>query len=85
MSNQTVHPVQVKRVVHEVPCVPTCVSLRAYDVYSAVHGAQEALITGNCRGGFSAGEIIAFLYARSFPQAEWRARVDEALMGMRGL
>jgi hypothetical protein len=26
-------------------------------------------------------ELIAFLYARSFPQAEWSSRVDEAFKG----
>jgi hypothetical protein len=28
------------------------------------------------------GELVAFLYARSFPEKEWRMRVDEALRGM---
>jgi hypothetical protein len=56
--------------------------MAAYEVYTHVCGSQEAMVTGNCRGGFSAGELIAFLYARSFPKAEWRARVDEALHGM---
>lgn len=58
------------------------VTLRAYEVYCAVWGPQPAMIDlagRNCRGGFSTGEIIAFLYARSFPKDEWRARVDEAL------
>lgn len=45
-------------------------------------GPQPAIVEGDCRGGFSSGEIIAFLYARSFPRAEWRARVDEALRGL---
>lgn len=62
---------------------PQTVTLRAYEVYCALHGPQEALVTGHCRGGFGANELIAYLYARSFPRVEWRARVDEALRGMR--
>jgi hypothetical protein len=58
------------------------VALRAYEVYAHVFGPQAALITGGCRGGFGCSELIAFLYARSFPQEEWRARVDEAFEGM---
>ena len=77
------HPVQTPR---EGPArAPTAVTLRAYEVYSHVHGPQEELITGSCRCGFSTGELIAFLYARSFPRAEWRARADEAFRGMTGL
>ena len=58
------------------------VHMLAYEVYCEVHGPQEALITGWCRGGFGVGELIAFLYARSFPKGEWRQRVEEALEGM---
>lgn len=61
---------------------PTVVTLRAYEVYSYVHGRQDAMVTGDCRGGFGVGELIAFLYARSFPKEEWANRVDEALTGM---
>lgn len=46
---------------------------------------QQALITGGCRGGFGTGELIAFLYARSFPEEEWGARVREAFHGMEHL
>jgi hypothetical protein len=63
--------------------VPKVVALRAYEVYSRVFSPQEALITGNCRGGFHYRELIAFLYARTFPESEWRARVDEALDGLK--
>jgi len=56
--------------------------MAAYEVYSAVYGPQEALIEGNCRGGFSAGELIAFLYAKAFPKDKWRQKVDEAFNGM---
>lgn len=61
---------------------PQVVTMAAYEVYKALHGEQEALVTGGCRGGFGTGELIAFLYARSFPRAEWRARADEAFRGM---
>lgn len=81
MAEVETHPVQT-RAVRDAAC-PTVVTLRAYEVYCHVHGPQEALVTGGCRGGFGAGELIAFLYAHSFPKAEWRARVDEALRGMR--
>lgn len=63
----------------------TAVTLRAYEVYCHMYGAQAALIEGTCRGGFSTGELIAFLYAHSFPMAEWRRRVDEAFKGMENL
>lgn len=63
--------------------VPKVVALRAYEVYSRVFSPQEALITGNCRGGFHSNELIAFLYARTFPEKEWKARVDEALEGLK--
>lgn len=63
--------------------MPTCVTLRAYEVYKELHGDQQAMITGDCRGGFGVGELIAFLYARTFPRAEWSKREDEALRGMR--
>ena len=80
MAEIEVHPVQT--VDYKGGKCPTAVTLRAYEVYAQVFGPQEALITGGCRGGFSTGELIAFLYARSFPQKEWTVRVDEALRGM---
>lgn len=58
------------------------VYLAAYEVYAAVFGEQPAMLENGCRGGFDAGELIAFLYARRFPKGEWRHRVDEALIGM---
>lgn len=79
-----VHPVQTHQQRGGAVC-PQVVTLRAYEVYKHVFGAQEALITGHCRGGFGTGELIAFLYAHSFPQSEWRTRVDEALHGARNL
>jgi hypothetical protein len=78
-----VHPVQNRRVTRERSVAPQVVTRKAYEVYSHVYGPQPALITGECRGGFGIGELIAFLYASSFPKAEWRARVDEALTGLK--
>lgn len=73
------HPVQTSA--HTL-CreLPEAVVLRAYEVYTALYGEQAAMIdvAKGCRGGFASGEIIAFLYAYSFPSAEWRQRVEEA-------
>lgn len=85
MSEVEVHPVQMPSAVsvrREGAKCPKVVTLAAYEVYSKVFSPQEALITGRCRGGFGAGELIALLYARSFPQNEWRERFGEALRGM---
>lgn len=76
------HPVQINRNGRYSGTAPQVVTLAAYEVYCAVYGSQEAMVTGECRGGFSSGELIAFLYARSFPKGEWRARVDEAFRGL---
>lgn len=80
-----VHPVQTEQPIDSDAKCPQVVTRRAYEVYCHIYGPQEALITGGCRGGFSAGELIAFLYARSFPQSEWRVRVHEAFRGMEQL
>ncbi len=74
-----VHPVQT--VDHKGGRVPQVVTMRAYEVYCHVFSSQEALITGGCRGGFGTGELIAFLYARSFPKEQWRSRFNEASRG----
>lgn len=79
-----VHPIQVPRgPLRGRACLRTEVTLRAYEVYRHLYGEQRELIEGGCRGGLGAGEVVAFLYARSFPQAEWRMRVDEAFRNMR--
>jgi len=65
--------------------VPKAVTMKAYEVYVELYGKQEALVIGWCRGGFSTGELIAFLYAGMFPREEWRRRVDEAFSGMTNL
>lgn len=80
MSEIKTHPVQTPD--HKGGKLPVVVTMRAYEVYCAVFGTQEAIVTDSCRGGFSTGEIIAFLYARTFPKSEWRDRIDEALTGM---
>lgn len=59
--------------------IPAPVHMRAYEVYKHCYGEQQALCEGWCRGGFSAGELIALLYAYPFPREEWRARVNEAI------
>lgn len=79
-----VHPVQ-KSSNHDQAVCPQVVTLAAYEVYVHCFGSQEAMVTGGCRGGFGASELVAFLYARSFPKDQWRMRVDEALIGMKNL
>ncbi len=59
--------------------IPVEVHMRAYEVYVELYGEQKALVTGECRGGFGTTELIAFLYARSFPKEEWRSRFEEAI------
>lgn len=78
MNATVFHPMQNQRVRGDIP---EAVALRAYEVYCHVYGAQPAMVdaTQGCRGGFSAEEIIAFLYARTFPQEQWARRVREAL------
>lgn len=79
MTTET-HPVQT--VDHKGGKCPKAVTMRAYEVYCAVYGPQEAMVTGACRGGFTTSEIIAFLYAHSFPENEWGHRIAEAFAGM---
>jgi len=76
-------PAQIGRSSNRQGAIPRTVHMMAYEVYAAVHGEQKALIENGCRGGFSAGELIAFLYARNFPKQEWSKRVDEAFDGYR--
>lgn len=77
------HPVQT--VGHKKGRISTKVTLAAYEVYCHLFGPQEAMITGGCRGGFGTGELIGFLYARSFPKNEWRKRFDEAMEGIENI
>ncbi len=75
------HPIQTHELTrpHGRQVMPSEVTLRAYEVYCELYRPQEALVTGECRGGFGVGELVAFLYARSFPKNEWQQRFDEAL------
>ena len=83
------HPVQTHHIrLHTQTRVPKVVTMRAYEVYCDVCSPQEALIDDEgrgCRGGFGIGELIAFLYARSFPKKEWDARFNEAQRGMENI
>lgn len=80
-----VHPVQT-RTAHGSRArggsAPQTVTMRAYEVYCHVFAPQDALVTGGCRGGFGTGELVAFLYARSFPKEEWIERYREACTGL---
>jgi hypothetical protein len=80
----TLHPIQTHQR-NVAARVRAEITLRAYEVYCELHGPQAAMVTGGCRGGFGEGELIAYLYARTFPRNEWSARFDEALRGMEGL
>ena len=86
MSDEVIkqHPVQTHTSRHGGR-IRTEVTMRAYEVYCHVHQPQEALVTGGCRGGFSTGELIAFLYAHSFPKEEWKKRANEAFRGMENI
>jgi hypothetical protein len=81
------HPVQTHHVKRDAE-LTDAVTRRAYEVYCAIYGPQPAmvdLVGRGCRGGFGVSELLAFLYARSFPKEEWRQRVDEAFKGMKHL
>ena len=78
------HPVQTHGT-RAPACVPQAVTMRAYEVYCHLHSPQEAMVTGTCRGGFGVGELVAYLYARSFPRVEWRDRFWEANKGAKNL
>lgn len=86
MSNPKLYPIQGgtgKIYSGEQATVREGVYMAAYEVYSHVFAPQKALIENGCRGGFSKGELVAFLYARAFPKEQWSKRVDEALEGMK--
>jgi len=88
VSDERIYPVQTKKDPREPGRISRALHMRAYEVYRHVYGPQEAMIDlegRGCRGGFGTGEIVAFLYASGFPKDQWRARVDEAFRGMKGL
>lgn len=79
-----VKKVRVQRGYHpsnELAYVPEVLALRAEEVYRYLF--NRGVIYD--RGGLGINEIIAFLYARSFPQNEWKERVKEAFDGMEGI
>jgi len=78
-----VHPIQNRIRYPNGGEAPQCLTLRAYEVYSHVYSPQPAMITGGCRGGFALGELMALLYAHSFPKAEWGERLEEGLRGLK--
>ncbi len=90
MTEIETHPVQIPTK-YRTPTksnagvCPKTVTMRAYEVYCHLYGPQEALVTDGCRGGFSTGELIAHLYAHSFPKEEWEQRNREAHKGMANL
>jgi hypothetical protein len=81
-ENNIIHrPVQQISRRNERSKIGNAVHMAAYEVYSHVYAPQQSLIEGDCRGGFGMGELIAYLYARSFPKSEWKQRVKEAFAG----
>lgn len=84
MAEEKLFPVQARTRDGRPATVRESVYLRAYEVYCHVHGAQPAMVDHDrgCRGGFSSGELLAFLYAHTFPKEEWSLRTDEAFGGM---
>lgn len=81
-AGQKLFPIQGNPRDRKQATVRESVYMAAYEVYRHVHGPQQAMIEGNCRGGFGVGELVAFLYARSFPREQWRDRADEAFKGI---
>lgn len=78
-------PVQSNHRNREQGKIPKTVHELAYEVYCEVYSPQPALIDmegRGCRGGFGMGELIAFLYARSFPKEQWVDRVNAAFGGI---
>ena len=77
-------PIQKSQLLRrECATVPEDIYMAAYEVYCEVYSPQKAIVTGDCRGGFGIGELVAFLYAKSFPKELWRAKVKEAFHGMK--
>lgn len=76
------HPVQQDKFTH----ISSEVTALAYEVYCHLYGPQAAMMDlagRNCRGGFSKGELIGFLYARNFPKEQWSEKAALALSTMK--
>lgn len=84
MTKPNTHPVQ-KSTDRRQARVPVAVTRAAYEVYCHVFAPQPAIVTGDCRGGFGTGELVCLLYARAFPQSEWKQRWQEAIDGMENM
>lgn len=84
MSEPTMHPVRVHLHSHHGPQVSKEITDRAWEVYGSMHGSQTNAVIAE-RGGFGITELIAFLYARTFPEDQWRERSDEAFRGIKNL
>ena len=84
-SDTKFHPVQTHQGRQCRGKITTKVTVAAYEVYCHVYAPQEAMMKDGCRGGFSTGELIAFLYAKTFPKEQWKNRVHMAFEGMENL
>ena len=76
-------PYQARQGVRGVGTIPWDMHMKAYEVYSYIASPQKAMIEGGCRGGFGTLELLAFLYARSFPKDQWEAKVKESFRDFR--
>lgn len=77
--NTPLHPIQCRD--HKPGRVSAAVTARAYEVYAHLFGQQQLIADLNSRGGFGSAEMVALLYARSWPREEWSARFTEGLQG----
>ena len=74
-------PMRSDRADRKAGRLPLSVAKHAYEVYTYIYPGQTFARLHE-RGGFGVGEVIAFLYARQFPQQQWRVLVDGAFRGM---
>ncbi|WP_043793497.1 hypothetical protein [Solidesulfovibrio fructosivorans] len=74
------YPVQTRDLERKSWSLPEGVIKKVYEVYCHLYGPQEAMmdLEKGCRGGFHVMEVVAFLYAASFPKELWREKSDEA-------
>lgn len=82
MSDPATVPAQIGDRYSRTPGrLPEPVARMAYEVYHHLWPGQtfERL---HERGGFGVGEVVAMLYAHTFPKAEWRKRFDDGIRGL---